>query len=259
MIAFRTVILYMLSIDNNLSEKAFEEICDNYDILEKLAITIIKNKKVNISNDKCIDIINDFRNFVEAFPILLKSYKIQGYLSRTKTNVVLCNYFIMLQKSFGLSNLINVPTNDELESNTNIDESNPIKLFYNTQTVYVIYNMFRFINVSIDILKKIIENYNKFIKSLDDELDFRNVSYCEELGSIKGLKYGKIIRRLMLIEKCDRQFRGDLHIIIKQFILDLRKDLIKINVNKFNCEKIIRRIIKSFDWRLNSNTLDYGI
>ena len=131
----------MLSIDNNLSEKTFEEICDNYDILEKLAITIIKNKKVNISNDKCIDIINDFRNFVEAFPILLKSYKIQGYLSRTKTNVVLCNYFIMLQKSFGLSNLINVPTNDELESNTNIDESNPIKLFYNTQTVYVIYNM----------------------------------------------------------------------------------------------------------------------
>ena len=103
----------MLSIDNNLSEKTFEEICDNYDILEKLAITIIKNKKVNISNDKCIDIINDFRNFVEAFPILLKSYKIQGYLSRTKTNVVLCNYLIMLQKSFGLSNLINVPTNDE--------------------------------------------------------------------------------------------------------------------------------------------------
>ena len=247
----------MLGVDNSLYEKAFEEVYDNNDILEKLAITIIKNKKVNISNDECLDIINDFRNFVEAFPILLKSYRIQGYLSRTQTNVVLCSYSTMMQRPFELSNLLHVPTSEELENNTNIKESNSIKLFYNTQTVYVLYNMFN--SFSIDVLKKIIENYNKFIKSLDDKLDFRNVSYCEELGSIKGLKYGKIIRRLMLIERCDRQFRGDLHVIIKQFILDLRKDLIKINVNNFDCEKIIRRIIKSFDWRLNCNTLDYGI
>lgn len=247
----------MLYVDNGLSTEAFQEIYDNNDILEKLAITIIKNKKVNISNDECLDIINDFRNFVEAFPILLKSYRIQEYLSRTQTNVVLCNYFTMMQKPFKLSYLTNVPTSEELENNTNIDEYNPIKLFYNTQAIYVLYNMFN--SFSIDVLKKIIENYNKFIKRLDDELDFRNVSYCIELGSIKRLKYGKIIRRLILIESCDRQFRGDLHLIIKQFILDLRKDLIKINVNKFDCEKIIRRIIKSFDWRLNCNTLDYGI
>ena len=247
----------MLYVDNGLSTEAFQEIYDNNDILEKLAITIIKNKKVNISNDECLDIINDFRNFVEAFPILLKSYRIQGYLSRTQTNVVLCNYFTMMQRPYRLSYLTNVPTSEELENNTNIDESNPIKLFYNTQTIYVLYNMFY--SFSIDVLKKIIENYNNFIKRLDDELDFRNVSYCIELGSTKGLKYGKIIRRLMLIESCDRQFRGDLHVIIKQFIIDLRKDLIKINVNKFDCEKIIRRIIKSFDWRLNCNTLDYRI
>jgi len=247
----------MLGVDNGLSTEAFQEIYDNNDILEKLAITIIKNKKVNISNDECLDIINDFRNFVEAFPILLKSYRIQGYLSRTQTNVVLCNYFTMMQKPYILSYLTNVPTSEEFENNTNIDEFNPIKLFYNTQAIYVLYNMFN--SFSIDILKKIIENYNKFIKRLDDELDFRNVSYCEELGSTKGLKYGKIIRRLILIEKCDRQFRGDLHVIIKQFVIDLRKDLIKINVNKFDCEKIIRRIIKSFDWRLNCNTLDYRI
>ena len=140
-----------------------------------------------------------------------------------------------MQKPFKLSYLTNVPTSEELENNTNIDEYNPIKLFYNTQAIYVLYNMFN--SFSIDVLKKIIENYNKFIKRLDDELDFRNVSYCIELGSIKGLKYGKIIRRLILIKVVIDNLRGDLHLIVKQFILDLRKDLIKINVNKFDCEK----------------------
>ena len=142
----------MLGVDNGLSTEAFQEIYDNNDILEKLAITIIKNKKVNISNDECLDIINDFRNFVEAFPILLKYYRIQGYLSRTQTNVVLCNYFTMMQKPYGLNYLTNVPTSEELENNTNIKESNSIKLFYNTQTVYVLYNMFN--SFSIDVLKK---------------------------------------------------------------------------------------------------------
>ena len=63
------------------ASEAFQEVYDNWDLLEHLAISIIRTKQLNMSNGRALEIVNDFRNFVEAFPILLKSGRIKGYLS----------------------------------------------------------------------------------------------------------------------------------------------------------------------------------
>ena len=237
---------------------AFQEVYDNWDLLEKIAITIIKNKEVNISNERALEIVNDFRNFIEAYPVLLKSVRVKGYLSRTKTNDVLHDYSRMMRKKFKLSALTRVPTNAELESNTIYPGyvKCPIILFYNTQTVYIIYNMFS--SFGSLVIKKIIEGYDKFIVCLDELLEPKHYFNYGKLGSIKRLKYGKLIRRMMLLESSDRNYMGFLTLTIKIFLIELRKDLVKINVNGFDCEKIVRRIIKSFNWTLDCNHLDYN-
>ena len=237
---------------------AFQEVYDNCDLLEYLAVSIIRTKQLNISNGRALEIVNDFINFVEAFPILLKSGRIKGYLSRTKTNDILHDYSKMMRLPFKLSELVKLPSDIELEGSSTYSwySKSPVKTFYNTQTIYVIYNMFS--SFSSDVIKKIIEGFQNFITVLDNIIDQKKFYLCKKLGSINRLKYGKIIRRLLLIESNDRQYEGFLNVIIKMFVIDLRKSLVKINVNGFDSEKIIRRIIKSFDWRLDCNNLDYG-
>ena len=108
----------MLSVENNrmkdFSIGTFQKIYDNWDLLEMFAISIIKNKEVNISNGRSLEIVNDFRNFIEAFPVLLKSDRIKAYLSRTKTNDVFHDYSKMMRCQYELSELVCVPTNTEL-------------------------------------------------------------------------------------------------------------------------------------------------
>ena len=235
---------------------AFQEVYDNWDLLEKIAITIIKNKEVNISNGRALEIVNDFRNFVEAYPVLLKSVRIKGYLSRTKTNDVLHDYSRMMRTKFKLSALSCVPTNAELECSCAGYVKCPIKLFYSTQTVYVIYNMFS--SFGSLVIKKIIEGYDKFVVCLDELLESKHYFNYGKLVSVKRLKYGKLIRTMMILESSDRNYTGFLTLTIKIFLIELRKDLVKINVNGFDCEKIVRRIIKSFNWTLDCNHLDYN-
>ena len=250
----------MLSVENNRMEDfsigTFQEIYDNWDLLEMFAISIIKNKEVNISNERALEIVNDFRNFIEAFPVLLKSVRIKAYLSRTKTNDIFHDYSKMMRCEYKLSELVCVPTNTELSCSCSGYVKAPKKLFYSTQTVYVIYNMFS--SFSLVVIKQIIESYNKLIEILDELLESKKYWNFEKLGSVKRLKYGKIIRRLMAIENSDRKFHGFLSVSIKLFLIELRKDLVNINVNGFDCEKIVRRIIKSFNWTLDCNTLDYN-
>ena len=235
---------------------AFQEVYDNWDLFEKIAITIIKNKEVNISNGRALEIVNDFRNFIEAYPVLLKSDRIKGYLSRTKTNDVLHDYSRMMRTKFKLSALSCVPTNTELECSCAGYVKCPIKLFYSTQTVYVIYNMFS--SFGSLVIKKIIEGYDKFVVCLDELLESKNYFNYGKLVSVKRLKYGKLIRTMMLLESSDRNYMGFLTLTIKIVLTELRKELVKINVNGYDCEKILRRIIKSFNWTLDCNHLDYN-
>ena len=74
----------------------FRKVYDNFYLLEKVAISVITDKAMNISNEKAMEIVDNFKNFIEAFPILYKSTRICGYLSRTKTNDVLSSFMNLL-------------------------------------------------------------------------------------------------------------------------------------------------------------------
>lgn len=217
------------------------------DILEMIAISIIRSREVNISNGMAVKIVNDFRNFVEAFPILFKSSRVCGYLSRTRTNDVLHHLNRLLFDdsryppiitNFGAIDTIDGYYLSRLKADTKEE-------FYNTQTIYVIYNMFY--DFGIVIVKKIIEHYNYFVGRLDEGLF--------KLGTVKKLQYGTLVKRIWVV---NRMSTDNFNRIIKEFLILLRKDLVKMEIDSFDCEKIVRRIIKSFNWRLECNNLDYG-
>ena len=226
----------------------FRKVYDNFYLLEKVAISVITDKAMNISNEKAMEIVDNFKNFIEAFPILYKSTRICGYLSRTKTNDVLSSFMNLLFDDSRYPPIItNFGAINELSRQEYLLDlkSNYTKEFYNTQTVYVIYNMFY--DFGIGIIKKIIEHYNKFITQLDKGLF--------KLGTIYKLQYGTLVKRIWVVNKRTEHY---FNMIIKKFLIFLRKDLVKMNIDGFGCEKIVRRIIKSFDWRLGCNNLDYG-
>ena len=126
------------------------------DILEMIAISIIRSREVNISNGMAVKIVNDFRNFVEAFPILFKSRRVCGYLSRTRTNDVLHHLNRLL---FDDSRYPPIITNFGAIDTIGLSrlKTDSKEEFYNTQTIYVIYNMFY--DFGIVIVKKIMVRY----------------------------------------------------------------------------------------------------
>ena len=224
---------------------AFREIYDNNDLLELIALnTIDDNEDKDYTN-----IYYRLRKFVKAFPILYKSVKICEYLAKHRTMDTLQDYFgfLYLETSRAISEdaLFKLVYSKDL--------SIPKTQFYDTQTVYVIYNMFR--NYGIDIRSKIIEHFNRLIQLMDENFDNYNYnSWNQKLGSVNRLKYCEFINRLNYLKVFEKFC---LIRTVKSFVLDLRKDLLKIDMNLFECEKVLRRIIKSFNWMLDCNNLDY--
>lgn len=232
---------------------AFRQIYDNNDLLELIALkTIDDNEDKNYTN-----IYYRLRKFVKAFPILYKSVKICEYLAKHRTMDTLQDYytFLYLETSRAISEdvLFKLVYGKDL-SIPKTQFYDPKTQFYDTQTVYVIYNMFR--SYGIDIVKKIIEHFNRLIKLMDKNFDNYNYnSWNQKLGSVNRLKYCDFINRLNYLKVFEKFC---LIRTVNNFILDLRSDLLKMDMNLFECEKVLRRIIKSFNWMLECNNLDYG-
>tara|TARA_Y100001958_G_C21244971_1_gene574395 strand:+ start:1538 stop:2413 length:876 start_codon:yes stop_codon:yes gene_type:complete len=224
---------------------AFRQIYDNNDLLELIALNTID---LNEEEDY-INIYSHLRKFITAYPKLLKSVKICQYLTKHKTWDTISEYIMFLLNR-------NPITEDVLFKLVyGKDLSIPKTQFYDTQTVYVIYNMFR--SYGIDIVKKIIENFDSLIKQIDRYLDKNNYNHYnnwnKKLGSVNRLKYCDLINRLYYL----KMFENFTNFTFTAFIIDLRSDLLNVGVNLFLCEKILRRIIKSFNWMLECNNLDY--
>jgi len=210
-----------------LTFKDLENNIDVYNIIVAFIINFEKHKSYSKQN------IADFKNYTIANPRALLDTNITKYISRCLVCNNINNYFNLMD-GFIKNVVIEKPVNRFMYV---INYNLPLKIhtFYKTVIPYVIYS--NYFNYSDEIRSIIYEN----IKKLMD---------IEDIGKIR---YINIIEKLLKTYSCKgvQEFK----IIFMVFIVNLKKDLVKNNIESIDRDKIISSIVRSLNWELKENHL----
>ena len=182
--------------------------------------------------------IIDFKNFTIANPRALLDKNVKKYISRCLVCNNINNYFDLMDKAIG-NIVIKKPHSREVRFGSiyRITYNLPLKnrTFYKTVIPYVIYS--NYFNYSNEIRIIIYENIKKLL----------------DIKDIGQIRYINIIEKLLKIYS----FKGynQFKIIFMVFIKNLKKDLIKNNIESTDRDKIISSTIRSLNWELKENNL----
>ena len=203
------------------------EYSDVYYIILSFIINFEKNKSYSKKS------IIDFKNFTMANPRALLDKNVKKYISRCLVCNNINNYFDLMD-GFIKNVVIKKPANRFMYSITyNLPLKN--RTFYKTVIPYVIYS--NYFNYSNEIRIIIYENIKKLL-DIKDIGQIRYINIIEKLLKTYSLKGGN-------------QFK----IIFMVFIKNLKKDLIKNNIESTDRDKIISSTIRSLNWELKENNL----
>ena len=221
-------------------EVSFGDLESNCDVYYIIILFLFNFRKNEVYSEEDI---TDFKNYTLANPRALLDQKIKGIIDKCLVCNNIHNYFGVIEKF-----MINTTDITQLMYSTRLRLINSIPtnnyVFYSTNFKYLIFiEFFEFTNeireIIYDNIQKFIIKYNK----KDERFNFNRKRYWDILAEI-----------LRIYNEYDFNQFKKLFIIL---ITNLNKDLIKLDIDLIDRNRILNKIIKTFNWTDNTNRIYY--
>lgn len=222
-------------------EVSFGDLESNCDVYYIIILFLFNFRKNEVYSEEDI---KDFKNYTLANPRALLDKKIKGIIDKCLVCNNIHNYFGVIEKfMINKTDITRFMYSIRLRLINSIPTNNYV--FYSTNFKYLIFiEFFEFTN---EIREIIYDNIQKFIikyNRKDDRFNFNRKRYWDILAEI-----------LRIYNEYDFNHFKKLFIIL---ISRLNKDLIKLDIDSIDRNRILNKIIKTFNWTDNTNRIYYS-